>query len=398
MRFSSRLDNLTDETLLDAFESIDNKEMISFSAGFPSQETYPVDDIKDSLLAVMENEGFDALSYCSTSGFPKLRAAITTRLENEFNLNYDIDEIIITNGSQQGLDMCSMLLLNKGDIVLCEMPTYMGTVNALKVHEAELEPIPLDDEGLDLEVLKDKLNRFGDRIKMIVVCPDNQNPTGITWSMSRRKEFVKVMSAYDIVIVEDAAYSELTYSKNNLMPLSSLDDGGQIVYLGTLSKVFCPGLRIAWLCAKKELISKFLLLKNTMDLSSCTLAQYVMAEYFDQKDISTHIDSVKEKYNQRLQVMLDAMEKDMPKEVKYTVPNGGLYIWLELDEDLDAVDLLDQAQNNGVTFMPGTSFYPDYRKSNKFRLNFSNMDEASIRKGIYILGKTILDFIEKFKD
>jgi len=389
MKFSSRMNSLQDEALLNAFENIENKDMISFSAGFPSQETYPVEDIKKALADVMANNGYDALSYCSTSGYSDLRKIISKRLKEEFGLGYGIDEIIITNGSQQGLDMSAMLFLNRGDIVLCEMPTYMGTVNALKVYEAQLEPVPLDEDGIDLDILKEKIKRFRDRIKMIVVCPDNQNPTGITWSVKRRKDFVRVVSEENFPVIEDAAYSELTYVEKSLPPLASFDDKGQIVYLGTLSKVFCSGLRIAWMCAKKKLISKFLLLKNTMDLSSCTLAQYAAADYLITKNISTHINSVKAIYQHRRDTMLDAIKKEIPDEVQYYTPKGGLYIWLKLPCDMDAVELLKEAKKNGVSFIPGTSFYPDNRKSNELRLNFSNMDDVSTVKGIRILADTI---------
>lgn len=244
MRFSSRIDCLEDRSLLDAFELTETEDMISFSAGFPSGETYPLEQIKESFNRVLDTAGADAMSYCSTSGYRRLREIIRERMKRKFGTEYSLDEVIITSGSQQGLDMSGMLFVDKGDVVLFETPSYLGAVNALRAYEAELAAVPTDREGIEIEATRACLEKYGDRVKMIYVNPDYQNPTGRSWSRQRRKDFVELMAHYDIPILEDAAYSELSFESRLEKPLAYYDKKGLVVYVGTFSKTFVPDF--AW--------------------------------------------------------------------------------------------------------------------------------------------------------
>jgi Transcriptional regulators containing a DNA-binding HTH domain and an aminotransferase domain (MocR family) and their eukaryotic orthologs len=384
---------LQDKALLNAMELTETPDMISFSAGFPSPETYPVEAIKESFIQVLDKEGKEALSYCSTSGYGKLREIIAERMLDKFDLNYAADEVIITSGSQQALDMSSMLFINKGDVVLFETPSYLGAVNALKAYEAELVALPTDNEGLVLDSLKQALDQYGDRVKLIYVIPDYQNPTGRSWSGERRKQFVEFMSAYDIPVIEDAAYSELSFEDKPEKPLSYYDKKGQVVYVGTFSKTFCPGLRVAWLCARKELMEKYLILKNAADLSSSAIAQRQMAYYLQHNDLDAHIKRITELYRDRRDRMMAVIEREFPKEAHYVVPGGGLFIWLELPENKDSRELLRRAMAEKVAFIPGGSFYPSGVKNNELRLNFSNMSHEEIEKGMTILGRLTREYL-----
>lgn len=395
MRFASRISCLEDTSMLDAFELIETDDMISFSAGFPSPETYPLDEIKESFIRVMEESGKEALSYCATSGFSKLREIIRDRMETKFGVSYGLEEIIITSGSQQGLDMSGMLFVNKGDIVIFEAPSYLGAVNALRAHEAELVAVPTDREGIIISELVEILNKYGDRVKLIYVNPDFQNPTGRSWSEQRRKDFMECIAHYDVPVIEDGAYAELSFENNLQKPLAYYDKDGQVIYLGTFSKTFCPGLRVAWLCARGSVMEKYLILKNAADLSSSAIAQMQMAYYLSNHDLDEHIKEITELYKKRCETMASEIKRCFPKEVSFVMPRGGLFIWLELPEGLDARELLKKAAEKKVAFVAGTAFYPNASKNNELRLNFSNMNEVDIAKGIRILGDITKEYLRE---
>ena len=395
MRFSSIIDCLEDRTMLNAFELVETEDMISFSAGFPSPESYPLDAIKDSFDRVIEKEGREAMSYCSTSGFRRLREIIVERMERKFGVRYDVSECIITSGSQQGLDMSGRLFVNKGDVVLFESPSYLGAVNALRAYEAELVSVPTDENGIIISELEKAFNKYGDRIRMIYVIPDFQNPTGRSWSDERRQEFMEFMYRYDVPVVEDAAYSELAFDMNCRKPLSRFDKKGQVIYVGTFSKTFCPGLRIAWICARGEIMDKYLLLKNAADLSSSAISQRQMAYYLDHYNLDEHIKGICTLYRHRRDIMIGAIEKYFPENVSFTVPEGGLFVWMTLPEGKDSRELLRRAGETKVAFIPGISFYPAGEKCNELRLNFSNMSDDETEHGMKILGELTEKYLEE---
>lgn len=395
MKYASRINCLEDKSLLNAFEMTETEDMISFSAGFPSGETYPLAHIQESFLAVLAEAGSDALSYCATSGYRQLREIIRDRMERKFRATYGVDEVIITSGSQQGLDMSAMLFVNKGDVVLFEMPSYLGAVNALRAHEATLVGVTTDREGIEIDALHSCLEQYGDRVKMVYVNPDYQNPTGRSWSQERRKAFIRLMRDYDIPIIEDGAYAELSFEHQCAKPLSYYDEKGQVVYIGTFSKTFCPGLRVAWLCARGELMEKYLLLKNASDLSSSTIAQRQMAYYLQRYSLDDHIEKITELYRHRRDLMAEGLKSHFPDDVHFALPEGGLFIWLELPEGKDARELLKLAMKEKVSFIPGTSFYPSGGKHNELRLNFSNMSDEDTMKGMEILGRITTEFLSK---
>lgn len=395
MRFSNVIDCLEDRTMLDSFELVETDDMISFSAGVPSPESYPIEDIKESFDKVMEKEGREAMSYCSTSGYRRLREIIVERMKRKFDIEFDVSECIITSGSQQGLDMSGRLFVNRGDVVLFEAPSYLGAVNALKAYDAKLVAVPTDDEGIIMEELKKTFAQYGDRIKMVYVIPDFQNPTGRSWSDSRRREFMEYMVEYDVPVVEDAAYSELGFDGICAKPLSYYDKKGQVIYVGTFSKTFCPGLRIAWICARGEIMDKYLLLKNAADLSSSAISQRQMAYYLEHFDLDKHIEKICRLYEHRKNLMVSSIKKYFPKEVKFTEPNGGIFVWLALPEGKDSRELARRSAEKKVAFMPGTGFYPAGQKCNELRLNFSNMSDEDTVRGIEILGKITKEYIEE---
>lgn len=393
MRYADRMKHMEDKALLALMELAEAKDVISFSGGFPSPETYPLDDIRESFYHVLEHEAKESLSYSSTRGFARLRELIAERMEKQFRVPCDPDEIVITSGSQQALDMSGLLFIDKGDIVLFETPSYLGALNALKAYEAELVAVETDDDGIDIEALRQALDTYRDRVKLVYVIPDFQNPTSRCWSQERRVAFMDLMAQYDIPILEDAAYSELTFKEEKETPLLGYDRKGQVIYCGTFSKNFCPGLRVAWISARKDIIEQYLVLKSFVDLSSTAITQRQMAYYLDHYDLDAHVSKIIALYKERRDLMMEVVAREFPKEVKYNKPMGGLFLWMTLPEGKDTRELLLRALAEGVAFVPGGSFYPGAVKNNEMRINFSNMTEEEIVEGMTRLGRITRDYL-----
>ena len=393
MRFAHRMARLEDKELLSLMELAEAPDMISFSGGFPSPETYPIQEIKESFVKVLDEAGKEALSYSSASGFNPLREIIADRMNRLFNMAVTKEEIIITGGSQQALDLSGMLFIDEGDVILFETPSYLGALNALKAYEAELVAVSTDKDGIVIAALKAAIDKYGDRIKLIYLIPDYQNPTSRCWSDQRRQEFAEFISNYEIAVLEDAAYAELAFGDILKKPLISFDKKGQIVYCGTFSKTFCPGLRVAWICARKDIKEKYLLLKSSVDLSTSAIAQRQMAYYLSHYDYDGHIKRIVSLYKSRRDLMMQMIAEHFPDSVSYEVPEGGLFIWLSLPEDKNSRELLLLALKEKVAFVPGGSFYPENAKNNELRINFSNMSEETIIKGMTILGRITTEYL-----
>lgn len=395
MRYANRMKLMEDKELLSLMELAEAKDMISFSGGFPSPDTYPIEDIKESFMQVLEQDAKGALSYSSTSGYLPLRQQIAERMTKVFGLQAKAEEIIITSGSQQALDMTGMLLIDKDDVILFETPSYLGALNALKAYEAELIAVPTDDDGIRIDALKEALKTYGERIKLIYVIPDFQNPTSRCWSLERRKAFMDLLSGYDIPVLEDAAYSELSFKSEMEQPLASFDQNGQVIYCGTFSKTFCPGLRVAWIHANPSVIEEFLVLKSGVDLSSTAITQRQMSYYLDHYDLDRHIREITKLYETRRDLMMEVISKEFPDTVRYNKPMGGLFLWMALPEGKDARELLKLALQEKVSFVPGGSFYPGNTKKNELRINFSNMTKEEIVEGMSRLGRVTKAYLEE---
>lgn len=401
MRFAERIKNLREdnEEFMKIMSRADAPGMIKFSGGFPSPETYPIEDIKETMIKLLEEDAKGALSYSNTIGYDPLREQISGRMNRIFGLSSSMEEILLTSGSQQGLDLTGLLFIDKGDIVLFESPSYLGALNVLKVYEAQLVSIGTDDHGIIIDDLKKAFQTYGDKIKLIYVNPDHQNPTGRSWSRDRRIEFMEEIRRHEVAVLEDGAYAELTFPKESekevTRPLAYYDKTGQVVYLGTFSKTFCPGLRIGWIFAEKYLIEQYLALKTNVDLSAASILQRQVSYYLKNKDLDRHILGILKLYESRKNAMIQSIKNEFPANVEYTNPKGGIFIWMTLPEGIDAKELLKLAVEEKVSFVPGGAFYPGGHRNNELRLNFSNVTEEDIHKGMKILGALTRKLIVK---
>lgn len=381
VRYAKRMEQLTNSDIGDLLKLIARPDIISFAGGLPAAELFPVDQLRQACDAVMKEMGKVACQYSSTEGFPALREKIAERMKAKNNIETDADHILVTSGSQQGLDFSARIFLNPGDVVLLESPSYLGAVNAFKACEPRFIEVPTDDDGMITEELE-KILATTENVKMIYVIPDFQNPTGKTWSLERRHKFMDIINRYEIPVIEDNPYGELRFEGTNMPSLKSLDTKDLVVFLGTCSKILAPGLRIGWICASKENLVKYNFIKQGADLQSSTIDQLIADRFLDMYDLDEHVEKIKDVYRKRRDVMLKTMEETFPKEVKFTHPEGGLFTWCVLPEYMDAKVLAKQCLEKKVAYVPGGSFFPNGGKENHFRLNYSCMPEDKIKEGI----------------
>ncbi|HCW52321.1 MAG TPA: aminotransferase [Clostridium sp.] len=390
--FAERMSKLSASEIREILKVTQRPEIISFAGGLPAPEMFPIKEIEEANRIVLEENGMKALQYSTTEGFNPLREWIADRMNATLGTSFEISNIQITHGSQQGLDLLGKIFLNKGDVVLCESPTYLAAISAFKSYECEFIEVPTDKEGMIPEELEKILNSVKN-VKLIYTIPTFQNPTGITWTLERRKAIADITGKYNKVVIEDNPYGELRFNGENLSSLKSFDTTGNIVCLGTFSKIFCPGYRIAWVAAHKDIIEKLVIIKQSTDLQCNTIAQMDIAKYLELNDIDEHIKKIRRLYKKRCSLAIKTMEEEFPDCVEFNKPDGGLFTWIKLPEYINARELLTKCIEKNVAFVPGGPFFPNGGHENYFRINYSNMPEERIVEGIKILGQVIKEFI-----
>lgn len=388
IQFSSRMDLLKGSEIRELLKLTSQPDILSFAGGMPAPELFPVDEMIVASKTVLEESGRVALQYASTEGFPRLRQQIADRMLAKNNIHTDADHILVTSGSQQGLDFSARVFLNKGDVVLLESPSYLGAVNAFKACEPTFVEVPTDNGGMIMAELE-KILATTKNVKMIYVIPDFQNPTGRTWDLERRHQFMEIINKYEIPVVEDNPYGELRFEGDYLPALKSLDTKGLVIYLGTFSKILAPGYRLGWVCAADEILAKYNFMEQAASLQASTIGQMETAKWIDMFDLDGHVNQIREVYKKRRTVMLDTLEKELPKCCSYTHPVGGLFAWVVLPEYMNAKELATKCLEKKVAFVPGGSFFPNGGHENTLRLNYSCMPEEKIVKGITLLCQTI---------
>lgn len=371
-------------------------EVISFAGGLPAPELFPVEEMKLVLAKVMDEYGTVALQYGPTEGFEPLREKILDRMAKLKVDDLTIDNILITSGSQQGLDFMAKAFINPGDVILCESPTYLGAINAFRAYEPRFIEVETDDDGMILEDLEEKL-RENDNVKFIYVIPDFQNPSGRTMSIERRKGLVDIANKYNVAVVEDNPYGELRFEGEIYPAIKHYDTEGRVIFLGTFSKIFSPGLRVGWIAADEEVLHKFVLIKQGADLQSSTLDQIAVYKFLEDYDIEAHIEKIKKVYKRRKDLMLNTIREEFPEGIKVTDPDGGLFTWLVLPSHINARELSIKALEKNVAYVPGGSFFPNGGNENTLRVNYSNMEEERIVEGVRRLAQVFKEALEKIE-
>lgn len=393
MRFSVRMSRIKASGIRAVQKRIAGKDdIISFAAGLPDPALYPLDDLRVAAAEMLEKEGETAFAYGLTKGYGPLLDFLTDRMNNREGVKCSKEDICILSGSQQGLGMSALLFIDEGDVVITENPSYLGAINAYRPYGAEFVGVDTDDDGIVIEDLE-KVLEANPKAKLIYVIPNFQNPTGKAWTLERRQKFMDVVSKYDVVVVEDNPYGDLRFKGENLPHLKALDKKGQVMYLGSFSKILSPGIRVAWCCANKEIAAAVEELKETNDLQSPELTQMLAYYYTKMFDLEAHIKEIQDTYKGRCELMVEMIKEYFPKEIKYTDPEGGMFLWLELPEGLDSDKILDDAVANGIAYIPGESFFSFDGVTNTIRMNFTMVNEEQIREGIKILGEVFKKYV-----
>lgn len=385
--FARRVDRMKASEIREILKVTERPEVISFAGGLPAPELFPVEEMKAVCTAVLSDDGRAALQYSTTEGYQPLRELISARMA-EAGITSSSDNVLIVTGSQQGLDLTGKVFLDEGDIVICESPTYLAAINAFKTYLPQFVEVAMDEQGMVMTALEEALKRYP-QAKFIYTIPDFQNPTGRTMSIKRRKKLVELANQYDVMILEDNPYGELRFAGEHIPPVKAFDTEGRVIYQSTFSKVLTPGIRVGWLCAAPEVLQKYVIFKQSTDLHTNTMAQRQVSKFIEMFDLNKHIEKIRKVYKIRRDLMLETIKNEFPEGVTYTQPDGGLFLWVELPETINARDLLISCLENHVAFVPGGAFFPNGGKENTLRLNFSNMSEDRIVEGVARIGKLI---------
>jgi len=387
-RFSERMNSLKSSAIRDLLHYATLPGMIYLAGGLPAPESFPVEVFRQACNTVLDEVGAQALQYGTTEGYKPLRQCLAERMRNLKGIACGSDNILLTSGSQQALEMIGKLFIDYGDIVVVESPSYLGAIQAFDLYAPRYVTVPMDEEGIILEELERILRIITP--KFLYLVPTFQNPSGRTLSLERRRQLILLAEHYDLIIVEDDPYGELRYTGEPVPPIKAFDMTGRVIYLSTFSKILSPGIRLAWVVASEEFIRKLVLIKQATDLCTSTFIQYAAYEYCQSGVMEEHIQKIRAMYKVRMEAMLNALDRYFPKEgVSWTRPEGGMFLWVTLPEEIDVEDMLKEAVANKVAFVPGSSFYVDGRPHSTMRLNFSNATPEQIEEGIRRLGEIV---------
>ncbi len=392
---SEKFKNLKPSAIREIFKSLGTPGSISFAAGNPNPDSFPVADMKRIADEIFENEPVTALQYGITEGYAPLRELVAKRLKKVYDIGTPDDDLIIVTGGQQGIELTCKVVCNEGDTVICENPSFIGALNAFRSLGTKLVGVPLEDDGISLEALENAL-KANPRAKFLYTIPTFQNPAGITTSYEKRRAVLELAKKYDILILEDNPYGDLRFSGKDVPTYKSMDSEGRVVYCGSFSKVLSAGMRIGFLCAGKELISKIVVAKQVEDVHTNVLFQMICAKYIEQCDLEAHIAEIRVLYRKKAELMISALEKYMPEEVGFTRPEGGIFLWCSLPEGLSLDEFVKKAGEKNVFVVPGTAFAADPEEEcHSFRLNYSMPSDDEITRGIKILADIAREMIEK---
>jgi len=400
-RYALRMQKMGSSIIRELLKLTQEPDIISFAGGLPAPDVFPVAAFEEAASRVLRSHGSQALQYSATEGYLPLREWIVDYMSG-YGIEANVENVLITSGSQQALDLIGKVLINPGDLILSEKPTYLGALQAWRTYQADYTSVPIDDDGLQIELLEEALCGGP---KFMYILPNFQNPGGVTLSLERRYELVKIADRYGVPIIEDDPYGELRYEGEHLPPLVVLDaqrqngssgysNGhgflrGNVIYISTFSKTLAPGLRLAWMVAPTEVINRCVMAKQGMDLHTSSFVQMTAYDVLKDNFLKDHVQIIRQVYGERRNVMLNALEHFFPHDARWTHPKGGLFLWATLPEEIDTMKLMPKAIENKVVYVPGSVFFPDGSGHNTFRLNFSNAPPEDIELGIRRLGEVL---------
>jgi 2-aminoadipate transaminase len=389
--YSKNVMNIERSAIRELLKITRQPDIISFGGGLPAPETFPVEELEEISCQLLREKGAIALQYGPTEGEIALREEIAKWMARE-KAAVKPENVLITSGSQQGLDIVAKIFLDPKDVIIVELPSYLGGLQAFSAYRARMIGVPQDDDGMRMDLLEktlDKLATKGMKPKLIYVVPDFQNPSGVTMTLERRKRLLELARKYEVPIIEDSPYRDLRFVGDSVPMIFSLDKENYVMALGTFSKLLCPGLRLAWITAPVEWIEPMVVAKQSMDLSSPVFTQLMVAGYMKRGLLPKQVERICRLYAGKREVMINALRRYMPKGVKWTEPEGGLFLWVRLPKKMDADALFPKAIENKVAYVVGSAFHCNGKGQNTMRLNFSYPSEEQIEEGIKRLANMI---------
>ena len=384
-RFSDKIASLKPSAIREVLKATSVPGMIPFAAGNPAPDAFPVAEVQEIAADILKNRPIDALQYGVTEGYPELISLIKTRMKSKYGIGRDFDSIIITSGAQQVMDLSTKVLCNEGDVVICESPS----LNCFRSYNAKLVGVPVDADGMNIEALEKALDE-NPNAKMIYTIPNFQNPAGVTMSLEKRRKLYELAKAHNVMILEDNPYGDLRVAGEDVPNIKSFDEDGIVIYSGSFSKILAPGIRIGFTVAPAPVVAKMTVGKQAVDVHTTQLMQMIVAEWMKRYDVDEHIEKIRKIYRRKLNLMCDMIDSELGDAVSYVRPEGGLFIWCELPEDVDALEFVKKSAENMVALVPGTAFLTDVNgKSNAVRFNFSTPADDKIVEGMKILGRVL---------
>ena len=393
--FSEKVSHLQASAIREILKFTVDPEVISFAAGSPAPETFPVKEVKEIIDRIMTENPIAALQYSLTEGYTPLRDVLKKDLEAQGCFDPETDDLIITSGAQQANELSCKVMCNEGDTIITEAPSFIGSLNSFKSYNGHIVGVPLENDGVDLNALEDAL-RSGKNVKLIYLIPNFQNPTGLCTSFEKRKAVYELAKKYGVMILEDNPYGMTRFAGEPVPSIKTLDRDGLVIYSGTFSKVLSPGIRVGYVCAPKPVIQKMVVCKQVSDVHTNILAQMICHEFMTKYNWSEHLKMLPAVYRKKCELMLSEMDKHFSKKITYTRPEGGLFIWATLPDDCDMPAFCRKAVSEyKIAVVPGNAFMiSESDKTSSFRLNFSTPSDEQIVKGIGILGKLSHDMFD----
>ena len=388
--FADRAAGLSGSAIRATFKLLADPEIISFAGGAPSPDLFPTAELEEISARIFRDNGVKALQYGITEGYGPLQDFVKARLVKQ-GIIKEKDAVIITTGGQQVIDLTARALVNEGDVVAVERPSFVGGLNNFRSYNARLADVPVAEDGLDLDAFEELLKK--EKVRLLYTIPTFQNPSGITMSLKKRQRLLEMAEKYDFFILEDNPYGELRYRGEEVPTIKSMDEKGRVIYAGSFSKILSPGLRIGFTSAREDILEKMAVIKQIVDVHTPVLNQMIAYEFVTNYDIDAHIQRSRELYGHKCAVMLEAMDGCFPEYCRYTRPEGGIFLWCTLPERFDSQELFNRGVEKKVAFVPGSSCMIDLnRKYSEFRLNYSNSSDENIVRGINILAEVIKNY------
>ena len=388
-RISEKMQALKPSAIREIFKALTDPTIISLAAGNPSPESFPVEDLARISSEIFSDSSTAALQYSVTEGYPPLREDVKARLASRFGIGRDFDMTIITSGGQQGIELLCKTMCDEGDTVIVEEPSFIGALNAFRSNGAKLVGIPMEDDGIDIGKLEDAMKN-NPRAKILYLIPTFQNPSGTCMSLEKRKIVYDLAKKYNIIILEDNPYGELRFAGEEIPTIKSFDEDGYVVYSGSYSKVLSAGMRIGFICGPEAIVQKMVVAKQVEDVHTNIFFQMLCHRYIAECDMDKHVADIRKLYKHKCDLMLSELDKKMPKCVRYTRPEGGLFLWCTLPDNISQPDFVKAAMAKKVAVVPGQTFNSDPNSpSQSFRLNYSTPSDEQIVEGIDRLAETV---------